>query len=47
VAADDPVSLQPVLDRPDELGGEPLDLPVDSDVIDGDSALGQQLLDVR
>jgi len=29
-----------------ELGGEPLDPPVDSDVIDGDCALGQQLLDV-
>src|SRR5947207_1729456 len=29
--------------RLDELGGEPLDPPVDSDVIDGDSALGQQL----
>jgi hypothetical protein len=32
--------------RLDELGGEPLDPPVDSDVIDGDSAIGQQLLDV-
>src|SRR6266487_1952487 len=29
--------------RLDELGGEPLDPPVDSDVIDGDSTLGQQL----
>ena len=32
--------------RLDELGGEPLHPPVDSDVIDGDAALGQQLLDV-
>ena len=30
----------------DELGREPLDPPVDGDVIDGDAALGQQFLDV-
>src|SRR6266516_1174950 len=35
------VAARPV--RLDELGGEPLDPPVDSDVIDGDSTLGQQL----
>jgi hypothetical protein len=30
----------------DELGGEPLDPPVDGDVIDGDAAFGQQFLHV-
>jgi len=30
----------------DELRGEPLHPPVDSDVIDGDTALGQQLFQV-
>jgi hypothetical protein len=30
----------------DELGGEPLDPPIDGDVIDGDAAFGQQFLDV-
>lgn len=32
--------------RLDELRGEPLDPSVDGDVIDGDAAFGQQLLDV-
>jgi hypothetical protein len=32
--------------RLDELRREPLDPPVDGDVVDGDTALGQQLLDV-
>ena len=32
--------------RLDELRGEPPHPPVDGDVIDGDAALGQQLLDV-
>jgi hypothetical protein len=32
--------------RLDELGGEPLDPPVDGDVVHGDAALGQQLLDI-
>ena len=30
----------------DELGGEALYPPVDGDVVNGDAALGQQLLDV-
>jgi hypothetical protein len=30
----------------DELGREPLDPPIDGDVIDGDAPLGQQFLDV-
>jgi len=30
----------------DELRGEPLDPAVNGDVIDGDAALGQQLLDI-
>lgn len=30
----------------DELGSEPLDPPVDGDLIDGDAAFGEQLLDV-
>jgi len=32
--------------RLDELGGEALDPPVDGHVIDGDTALGHQLLDI-
>jgi hypothetical protein len=32
--------------RLDELRGEPLHLPVDGDVVNGDAALGHQLLDV-
>jgi hypothetical protein len=32
--------------RLDELGREPLDPPVDDDVVNGDAALGQQLLNV-
>jgi hypothetical protein len=43
-----PVSgrMSPGPGRLDELGREPLDPPIDGDVVHGDAALGQQFLDV-